>query len=171
MAFSTTETWFLKKPGSNCPHRSGLDARCGRASDGGPGWRWTPRTSSALVWPTAATTSSYVYLTYMITGMGKDWVDHDGDFIERDDLRTAFAHYQPASGSPAATPAGLDSNPARQLFWQGNAAMYIDGSWAVAYKNDAGRKRPGRLRRGNLSPSPTRQLARPTCWRCPQGFP
>ncbi|MCG6113819.1 MAG: extracellular solute-binding protein [Mesorhizobium sp.] len=89
-----------------------------------------------MVWPTAATTSSYVYLTYLITGMGKDWVDRDGNFIERDDLRTAFAHINRLL-EVGATPAGLDSNPARQLFWQGNAAMYIDGSWAVAYKNDA----------------------------------
>jgi multiple sugar transport system substrate-binding protein len=89
-----------------------------------------------MVWPTAATTSSYVYLTYMITGMGKDWIDRDGNFIDREDLRLAFAHISRLLES-GATPPGLDSNPARQLFWQGNAAMIIDGSWAVAYKNDA----------------------------------
>lgn len=89
-----------------------------------------------MVWPTAATTASYVYLTYMITGMGLDWVDSEGNFISREDLRTAVGHIGRLVET-GATPPGLDSNPARQLFWQGNAAMYIDGSWAVAYKDDA----------------------------------
>ncbi len=89
-----------------------------------------------MVWPTAATSATYVYLTYMITGMGKDWVDAEGRFIDREDLRAAVANIDRLVRA-GATPPGLDSNPARQLFWQGNAAMYIDGSWAVAYKNDA----------------------------------
>lgn len=89
-----------------------------------------------MVWPTANTTATYVYLTYMITGMGKDWVDADGALIAREDLREAVANIARLVDS-GATPPGLDTNPARQLFWQGNAAMYIDGSWAVAYRNDA----------------------------------
>lgn len=89
-----------------------------------------------MVWPTAATSATYVYLTYMITGMGLDWVDEDGNFISREDLRAAVGNVNRLVEA-GATPPGLDSNPARQLFWQGNAAMYIDGSWAPAYKKDA----------------------------------
>ena len=89
-----------------------------------------------MVWPTAHTTAAYVYLTYMITGMGKDWVDADGRLIDVADLRVALRNIDRLL-KVGATPPGLDTNPARQLFWQGNAAMYIDGSWAVAYRNDA----------------------------------
>ncbi|MFM9975021.1 MAG: ABC transporter substrate-binding protein [Beijerinckiaceae bacterium] len=35
------------------------------------------------------------------------------------------------------SPRGLDSTPQRQAFWQGNAAMYMDGSWAPGYASTA----------------------------------
>lgn len=84
-----------------------------------------------LVWPTANTNGSYIYLTYMLTGLGKDWVEADGNLVSREDLRTAVAKIDDLLKA-GATPPGIDVTRARQLFWQGNAAMLIDGSWAVA---------------------------------------
>jgi multiple sugar transport system substrate-binding protein len=88
-----------------------------------------------LVWPTANTSSSYVYLTYLITGLNRDWIEQ-GRLLPQAVLREALEVVQTLLRS-GATPPGLDSNPARQLFWQGNAAMIIDGSWGVAYRNDS----------------------------------
>lgn len=89
-----------------------------------------------LLWPTANTNASYIYLTYMLTGLGKDWVGADGKLVSRDDLRAAVAKVDELLAM-GATPPGLDVNPARQMFWQGDAAMYIDGSWAVADRERA----------------------------------
>jgi multiple sugar transport system substrate-binding protein len=36
-----------------------------------------------------------------------------------------------------ASPRGLDNAPLRQAFWQGNAAMYMDGTWAPGYEQTA----------------------------------
>jgi multiple sugar transport system substrate-binding protein len=88
-----------------------------------------------MVWPTANTSSTYVYLTYLITGMNRDWMEQ-GRLLPRPVLQEALEMVQTLLRS-GATPPGLDANPARQLFWQGNAAMIIDGSWGVAYRNDS----------------------------------
>ncbi|PZW41080.1 carbohydrate ABC transporter substrate-binding protein (CUT1 family) [Humitalea rosea] len=88
-----------------------------------------------IAWPTANTSASYVYLTYLITGMGRDWVE-GGKLLPREALQQALEVVQTLLRDRA-TPPGLDSNPARQLFWQGNAAMIIDGSWGVAYRKDS----------------------------------
>lgn len=88
-----------------------------------------------LVWPTANTSGTYVYLTYIITGMNRGWVEN-GRLLPQPVLREALEVVQTLLRS-GATPPGLDTNPARQLFWQGNAAMIIDGSWGVAYRNDS----------------------------------
>ena len=172
MAFSTTET-CLKKPGSKLPTDLGLDARCGRAvltvdrdGDGRPdqfghGSGRRP-----------ATTSSYVYLTYMITGMGKDWVGPRRRFHRSGtDLRTGVCPYQPASGSRRHRLPGWTPIPARQLFWQGqrrNVHRRQLGQWA--YKNDAAEASGPPTAVAPL-PSPTRQLARPTLLAVPAGLP
>ncbi|WP_374443821.1 ABC transporter substrate-binding protein [Stella sp.] len=64
------------------------------------------------------------------------------------------------------TPTGLDNNPMRQLFWQGNAAMYIDGSWAPGYAARAaeavkGQWRVAALPFPNLAGGPSNALAMP----------
>ena len=64
------------------------------------------------------------------------------------------------------TPTGLDNNPMRQLFWQGNAAMYIDGSWAPGYAKRAaaavqGQWRVAPLPFPNLAGGPSNALAMP----------
>ncbi|NKC31152.1 ABC transporter substrate-binding protein [Falsiroseomonas selenitidurans] len=88
-----------------------------------------------LVWPTANTSGTYVYLTYLITGLNRDWVEQ-GRLLPMPVLREALEVVQTLLRS-GATPPGLDTNPARQLFWQGNAAMIIDGSWGTAYRKDS----------------------------------
>ncbi|MCC7272558.1 MAG: extracellular solute-binding protein [Alphaproteobacteria bacterium] len=64
------------------------------------------------------------------------------------------------------TPTGLDNNPMRQLFWQGNAAMYIDGSWAPGYAERAAEAvrsgwRVAALPFPNLAGGPSNALAIP----------
>jgi multiple sugar transport system substrate-binding protein len=88
-----------------------------------------------MPWPTANTSGTYVYLTYLITGMNRDWVEQ-GRLLPQPVLRDALEVVATLLRTHA-TPPGLDTNPARQVFWQGNGAMMIDGSWAVAYRNDS----------------------------------
>lgn len=107
-----------------------------------------------MVWPTANTSGTYVYLTYLITGMNRDWVT-DGRLLPLPELRDALQVVQTLLRS-GVTPPGLDANPARQLFWQGNAAMIVDGSWGVAYRNDS----PEALRPSlKVAPLPLRNQA------------
>ena len=84
---------------------------------------------------TNQSSQSYMALTYVLAGQGHGWVE-DGKLVSRDALRDALA-FQNDLIKAGATPVGLGSNDVRQLFWQGKAAMYIDGSWAPAFKKDA----------------------------------
>ena len=84
---------------------------------------------------TNQSSQTYFALTYILAGLGHGWVE-GGKIVDRDALREAIAMAGEliAAGT---TPTGLASNDVRQLFWQGRAAMYIDGSWAPAFKKDA----------------------------------
>lgn len=84
---------------------------------------------------TNQSSQTYFALTYLLAGLGHGWTEN-GTLVARDDLREAVAMTGDliAAGT---TPTGLGSNDVRQLFWQGKAAMYIDGSWAPAFKKDA----------------------------------
>ncbi|MBC7282199.1 extracellular solute-binding protein [Hoeflea sp.] len=84
---------------------------------------------------TDQSSQTYFALTYLLAGLGHGWTS-DGALIARDDLREAIAMTAELI-EVEATPVGLGSNEMRQLFWQGRAAMYIDGSWAPAFKKDA----------------------------------
>lgn len=84
---------------------------------------------------TDQSSQSYMELTYVLAGLGHGWVE-DGKLVSRDVLRDALAFQADLIGA-GTTPVGLGSNDVRQLFWQGKAAMYIDGSWAPAFKKDA----------------------------------
>lgn len=84
---------------------------------------------------TDQSTQTYFALTYLLAGLGHGWVE-DGALVSRDRLREAVAMTGELIEA-GVTPTGLGSNDMRQLFWQGRAAMYIDGSWAPAFKKDA----------------------------------
>ncbi|PWL18301.1 hypothetical protein DKP76_04145 [Falsochrobactrum shanghaiense] len=84
---------------------------------------------------TDQSSQSYFNLTYLLAGLGHNWVE-DGKLISKDDLRKAVAMTDELLKA-GTTPTGIGNNDMRQLFWQGRAAMYIDGSWAPAYKKDA----------------------------------
>ena len=84
---------------------------------------------------TDQSTQTYFALTYLLAGLGHGWVE-DGTLVSRDDLREAVA-MTGALLEAGTTPTGIGSNDVRQLFWQGRAAMYIDGSWAPAFAKDA----------------------------------
>jgi multiple sugar transport system substrate-binding protein len=84
---------------------------------------------------TDKSSQTYFSLTYFLAGLGHGWVK-DGKLVEKADLREAIAMTADLIAA-GATPTGLGSNDMRQLFWQGRAAMYIDGSWAPAFKKDA----------------------------------
>lgn len=88
-----------------------------------------------LVIGTDKSSQTHMNLSYFLAGLGHGWVE-DGKLVDKAVLREALALTQELVSSQA-SPAGLAANPMRQLFWQGNAAMYIDGSWAVAYRKDA----------------------------------
>ncbi len=84
---------------------------------------------------TDQSTQTYFALTYVLAGLGHGWVE-DGEPVSRDALREAVAMTGELLEA-GVTPTGIGNNDVRQLFWQGRAAMYIDGSWAPAFKKDA----------------------------------
>lgn len=84
---------------------------------------------------TDQSTQSYFELTYILAGLDHSWTDN-GDLVARDDLHEAIAIMGELLEA-GTTPTGLNSSQKRELFWQGEAAMYIDGSWAPAFKEDA----------------------------------
>lgn len=84
---------------------------------------------------TDQSSQTYFNLSYLLAGLGHGWVE-DGKLVAKDDLRKAIAMTGELLEANV-TPTGIGSNDMRQLFWQGRAAMYIDGSWAPAYKKDA----------------------------------
>ncbi len=62
------------------------------------------------------------------------------------------------------SPRGLDNTPMRQAFWQGNAAMYMDGSWAPGYQTTAaasvkGSWKVARIPYPNMAGGPSNCLA------------
>lgn len=84
---------------------------------------------------TDKSSQTHMNLSYLLAGAKLGWTK-DGTLIDKKDLRNVLATTADLVKSNA-SPAGLGSTPMRQLFWQGNAAMYIDGSWAIGYKKDA----------------------------------
>lgn len=84
---------------------------------------------------TDQSSQTYFALTYLLAGMGQPWVT-DGELVSRDALHKAVA-MTAAFIEAGTTPTGIGNNDVRQLFWQGKAAMYIDGSWGTGFKKDA----------------------------------
>ncbi len=79
--------------------------------------------------------ATYMKLTFFLTGLGHSWIEN-GKLVSKDKLKQALAMTSELLKEHAA-PAGFSEDQERQLFWQGGAAMYIDGSWAVGYKDHA----------------------------------
>ncbi len=79
-------------------------------------------------------TSSWGYVTFMHfhAGRDRDLIGSDGKLDSKAEIAKTLAIIDGLVKANA-TPKGLDSTPQRQLFWGGNAAMYIDGSWAPGY--------------------------------------
>lgn len=84
---------------------------------------------------TAGTSWGYVTFMHFHCGRGRDIVT-DGRIDSVDEVEATLASMNDIINS-GASPKGLDLNPMRQLFWQGNAAMYLDGSWAPGFANNA----------------------------------
>lgn len=84
--------------------------------------------------------NSWGYITFMHfhCGRGRDIVNN-GVIDSADELAKTLTLINEIIAS-GASPKGLDLNPMRQLFWQGNAAMYIDGSWAPGFADSAAAK-------------------------------
>ncbi|BBK43478.1 ABC transporter substrate-binding protein [Allostella vacuolata] len=110
--------------------------------------------------------SSWGFMTFMHFHNGRDRDIVEGrkldDVAEITRTLARIQEYVKAG----VTPTGLDNNPMRQLFWQGNAAMYIDGSWAPGYaKRAADSVRDGwriaPLPFPNLAGGPSNALAMP----------
>jgi len=88
-----------------------------------------------FVFVTDQSTQTYFSLTYLLAGLGHGWTEN-GELVSRDDLHEAVA-LTGALIDAGTSPTGIGSNDMRQLFWQGKAAMYIDGSWGPAFKKTA----------------------------------
>lgn len=84
--------------------------------------------------------NSWGYVTFMHFHCGRDRnIVTDGKLDSVDEIEKTLAVINGIISS-GASPKGVDLNPARQLFWQGNAAMYIDGSWAPGFAANAAEK-------------------------------
>ena len=84
---------------------------------------------------TNQSSATYMKLTFFLTGLGHSWIEN-GKLVSKADLKQALAMTAELLKDREA-PAGFSEDQERQLFWQGGAAMYIDGSWAVGYKANA----------------------------------
>lgn len=82
-------------------------------------------------------TTSWAYVTFMHFHAGRDreLIGTDGKLDSQAEIARTLATIEGLVQANA-TPKGLDSTPQRQLFWGGNAAMYIDGSWAPGYADN-----------------------------------
>jgi ABC-type glycerol-3-phosphate transport system substrate-binding protein len=74
-------------------------------------------------------------LTFFLSGLGYSWVEN-GKLVSKDHLKQALGMTAELLKEHATAP-GFSEDQERQQFWQGRAAMYIDGSWAVGYKDHA----------------------------------
>lgn len=80
---------------------------------------------------TAPKSWGFVEFMHFHAGRDRDIVmDGELDSVEEIAATLEIIHRLVSSG--ASLP-GLDNNPKRQVFWSGDAAMYIDGSWATAF--------------------------------------
>lgn len=81
--------------------------------------------------------SSWGYVTFMHfhCGRDRDLIGRDGKLDSEAEIAKTLATIDGLVQANA-TPKGLDSTPQRQLFWGGNAAMYIDGSWGPGYADN-----------------------------------
>jgi ABC-type glycerol-3-phosphate transport system substrate-binding protein len=84
---------------------------------------------------TNQSSATYMKLTFFLTGLGHSWIEN-GKLVSKENLKQALGMTAELLKEHAA-PAGFSEDQERQTFWQGGAAMYIDGSWAVGYKDKA----------------------------------
>jgi multiple sugar transport system substrate-binding protein len=110
--------------------------------------------------------SSWGYMTFMHLHAGRDRdLIVDGRLDSTDEIARTLATIDDLVKS-GVTPRGMDNNPMRDLFWQGNAAMYIDGSWAPGYADSAAPQvkanwRVAPMPFANIAGGPSNALAMP----------
>jgi len=80
---------------------------------------------------TAPTSWGFVEFMHFHTARDRDIV-MDGGLDSVDEIAETLRIINDLVEADASLP-GLDLNPKRQVFWGGNAAMYIDGSWAQGF--------------------------------------
>jgi ABC-type glycerol-3-phosphate transport system substrate-binding protein len=87
--------------------------------------------------PLTTAGNSWGYITFMHFHCGRDRdIVMDGKLDSVDEIEKTLQSINSIIAA-GASPKGLDLNPMRQIFWQGNAAFYIDGSWAPGFAHDA----------------------------------
>lgn len=80
--------------------------------------------------------SSWGYVQFMHVHAGRDReLIKDGKLDSEAEIAKTLRSINDLTVS-GASPKGLDSTPVRRLFWGGEAAMYIDGSWAPGYADN-----------------------------------
>lgn len=78
-------------------------------------------------------TSSWGYMYFMHFHAGRDReLIKDGKLDSQDEIARTLETIDGLIKA-GVSPKGLDNTPMRRLFWSGQAAMYIDGSWAPGY--------------------------------------
>jgi multiple sugar transport system substrate-binding protein len=106
--------------------------------------------------PLTTAGSSWGYITFMHFHCGRDRdIVINGKIDSADEIEKTLVVINEIVAS-GASPKGLDLNPMRQLFWQGNAAMYIDGSWAPGFANNAADKVKNNW---DIAPLPMKSMA------------
>lgn len=79
--------------------------------------------------------SSWGFVEFMHFHAGRDRnIVENGQLDSEEEIRATLAIINDLTQF-GATPTLLDNNPKREVFWSGNAAMYIDGSWAQDFPN------------------------------------
>lgn len=84
---------------------------------------------------TSSSSWGYVAFMHFHAGRDRELIGTDGKLDSQAEIAKTFAVMDELIKANV-SPKGLDNTPQRQLFWGGNAAMYIDGSWAPGYADN-----------------------------------
>jgi multiple sugar transport system substrate-binding protein len=112
-------------------------------------------------------TSSWAYVQFMHFHAGRDReLFKDGKLDSEAEIARTLETIKSLIDA-GVSPKGLDNTPLRRLFWGGQAAMYIDGSWAPGYAQNMATPavkqawRVAKLPFANMAGGPSNALAMP----------
>ena len=104
---------------------------------------------------TSSSSWAYVYFMHFHAGRDRDLITDGKLDSEAEIARTLETMHGLIKAG--VTPVGLDNTPMRRLFWGGQAAMYLDGSWAPGYAENLAT--PAVKQAWRVAPLPFRNMA------------